>query len=300
MGAERIIEIARDGARLSLRDAQLVIARRDQPEATVPINDLAVLVVANERVSYTHPLLVELSRQETMLVLCDSTYMPAALLTPVVGHSTQSERLSGQAEMKLPIRKRLWQTLVQAKIGNQAALLKQLHGSDGGLKAMSAKVRSGDSENLEAQAARRYWSLLFPERDFRRRREGLPPNALLNYGYAILRATVARAIVASGLHPGFGLHHHNRYDGYCLASDMMEPLRPTVDHAVVEIVGEYGFDTELIAPVRAALLESLTGVWEFAGEKRSLFDVAGKMTATLARIVEGKKGVEAFVCPGWE
>jgi CRISPR-associated protein Cas1 len=167
-------------------------------------------------------------------VLCGSNHSPVAWLWPIAGHHAQAARMRAQLEATRPLGKRLWQVLVQAKIGQQAAVLSALGQTGSGLLLLARQVRSGDPDNLEAQAARRYWPLVFGP-DFRRDR-GLPGiNALLNYGYTVLRAATARAVVAAGLHPSLGIHHRHRNDSMCLVDDLMEPFRPLVDLMVARL-----------------------------------------------------------------
>jgi CRISPR-associated protein Cas1 len=167
-------------------------------------------------------------------------------------------------------------------------LLARLHGSDSGLSALVSQVKSGDPQNVEARAARRYWPALFGD-EFRRDRDGEPPNNMLNYGYAVLRAIVARAICASGLHPSIGLHHHNRYDAFVLADDIMEPLRPVVDRAVAEYVNQYGNDIQLDRQAKSALILPLLGRFRVEGESRTLFDIVSKTAISLVAVFTGER-----------
>jgi CRISPR-associated protein Cas1 len=305
---DRIIDISDFPARLSIRNRQLVIDRKQGGTgvspvmnhgqdahattltATVPIEDLAVLVVANMQVSYTHPVLAGIAEAGAVMVVCGENHLPVGMLAPLAGHTTQTERIAAQIGIGEPKRKRLWQAIVRRKIEMQGSVARELRGNDGGLRAMAARVRSGDPSNVEAQAARRYWPLLIADPEFRRRPEGPPPNDLLNYGYAVLRAAVARAVCAAGLHPSIGLHHKNRYDAFCLADDLMEPFRPLVDRAVAGIVQEHGRDASLAdREVKRALLSALTGQVEVDGERRTLFDAAGRLAASLARNFSGQQ-----------
>jgi CRISPR-associated protein Cas1 len=291
---DRIVDIAEQGGRLRVQDRQFVFERAAAPgdaprEARIPLADLAAVVASNPQLSLSQPLLAEMADAGVALVVCDSAHLPCGLYLPLVGHSTQAERMARQVEAKLPVRKRLWQSLVRAKIRAQAELLRRRRETDCGLDALARRVRSGDPDNVEAQAARRYWPALFGDPEFRRVREGLPPNGLLNYGYAVLRAIVARAVVAAGLHPSVGLHHHNRYDAFCLADDLMEPLRPVVDAAVAAIVDERGMDTPVGRDTKRELLEPLLGTVNLDDEQRSLFDAAERTAVSLARVFEGQR-----------
>jgi len=238
-------------AYLSMRNAQLVIylpevvnnntlpeSFKKEAQTTIPIEDIGVMVLDHKQITITHGLMEALLVNNTALITCDSSRMPVGLLLPLSGNTLQSERFNAQLEASLPLRKQLWQQTIQCKIENQAYVLKTMRGAVvKNMKVWAGDVKSGDSDNLEARAAAYYWKNMFPTiPDFTRGREGVPPNNLLNYGYAILRAIVARALVGSGLLPTFGIHHHNRYNAYCLADDIMEPYRPFVDKLVVEIV----------------------------------------------------------------
>lgn len=283
----RILDISESGAKLSVSHRQLVVDRLGSANVSVPFADLAVLVVAHPQISLTQPVLATLVEHGGMLVTCDERRLPAGMLLPLQTHSTQCQRIALQASSPLPLRKRLWQQIVRAKIIAQAELLERVRSSDCGLKALVTNVRSGDPANVEAQAARRYWSVLFGSNTFRRDPDAKDQNRLLNYGYAILRAIVARAICAAGLHPSLGLHHHNRYNAFCLADDLMEPFRPFVDSFVAGFVEEHGFEADFDLPARRAMLEVLTGRCQFEGESRSLFDAAARTANSLANVFHG-------------
>jgi CRISPR-associated protein Cas1 len=294
----RIIEISESPARLRIERRQLVIDCGDDPQAAgdpaeprrvsrVPIDDLAAVVVSHPQVSYTQAVLSELAAAGGAFVTCDNSRMPVGLLLPMAGHFIQGERFRKQMELSLPRRKRLWQQIVRAKIVMQAALLSTRIGTDCGLAALLPNVRSGDPSNVEAQAARRYWTALFGS-DFRRDRDAADHNRLLNYGYAVLRAVTARAICAAGLHPSVGLHHHNRYNTWCLADDLLEPYRPIVDRAVAELMDGAESVPEMDRPTRDALLSSLTGAVELCGETRTLFDALSRTAASLVQVIGGE------------
>ena len=237
-------------AYLSLRDAQLVIKLpevvknntlpehfKQKVEVTKPIEDIGVLVLDNKQITVTSGVLEALLENNCAVITCDSKSMPVGLMLPLYGNTTQNERFRHQLDASLPLKKQLWQQTIKVKIENQAAVLKKCTGEEiRCMKVWASDVKSGDSDNMEARAAAYYWKNLFPVDGFTRDREGIPPNNLLNYGYAILRAVVARGLVTSGLLPTLGIHHHNRYNAYCLADDIMEPYRPYVDMLVFEIV----------------------------------------------------------------
>lgn len=246
-------------AYLNLRLAQLEInspnKSKDFETKRIPIEDIGVVVLDNSQVTITQGALSALLDNNVAVITCDTRHMPTGLMLPLSGNTTQSERFRHQIEASIPLKKQLWQQTVQAKILNQAAVLSKNRDAEcGNMIAWTKQVKSGDSENMEARAAAYYWKNLFPIDGFTRDRDADGPNNLLNYGYAILRAVVARGLVASGLLPTLGIHHHNRYNAYCLADDIMEPYRPFVDNLVFEIVSS-GIDTStLTSEIKSKLL----------------------------------------------
>ena len=255
-------------------------------ETTIPLSDIAALIVSHPQVSYTHAVLAGLAAAGATFIACDEKHLPAAMLLPLVTHSTQTERFAAQAQLSLPTRKRIWQEIVRAKLLAQARLLEERTGRDWGLGALALRVRSGDAGNLESQAARIYWRALFG--DFRRDPEGEGVNSCLNYGYAIVRAIVARALCGAGLHPSFGVHHHNRYDAFCLADDLMEPFRPLVDRVVARLRDERGPEVSLDKESKRAILEEVLARYMAEGESRTTFDWASRAAASLAAIMEDR------------
>ena len=238
-------------AYLSLRNGQLVIklpeivnnntlpqSFKQQNEVSRPIEDIGVIVIDNKQITITSGLMSALLEKNCAVITCDNHSMPIGLHLPLNCNTTQSERFQHQIEASLPLRKQLWQQTIQQKISNQAAILKVCTGAEIKCMQMWANdVRSGDIENMEGRAAAYYWKNLFREiNGFTRDRNGIPPNNILNYGYAILRAVIARSLVGSGLLPTLGIHHHNRYNAYCLADDIMEPYRPYIDQMVYSMV----------------------------------------------------------------
>jgi len=286
----RILEISDKPARLRVERSQLVIDQSDDYDKlfpyTVPLEDIAVLVVAHPQVSYTQAVLTELSIRGGTFITCDRNRMPVGLLMPLDGHSVQTERFRKQLELKLPRKKQLWQQIVRSKIQMQAAMLEAVHGSDFGLRALIRQVRSGDPSNIEARAARKYWSALFGD-DFRRDVDADNQNRFLNYGYAILRATTARAVCAAGLHPSLGLHHHNKYNSWCLADDVMEPFRPVVDQAVTDLIEVIGVDGPMDQQTRATLIRALLSRVILQDQFRTVIDALSVTAASLAQVVTG-------------
>lgn len=288
---DRIVELSEGPARLSIRLDQLVIEPEDGTTITTPVCELAALVVTHPRVQLTQSVISRISLAGGAVVFCDEKFLPSAMTLPLQAHFVQTERYSRQAQMSLPARKRLWQQIVRAKIRAQSRALLELNGTDDGLANMAQRVRSGDPDNVEGQAARRYWPRLFHDPKFRRGSEGPDQNAHLNYGYALLRAVVARALCANGLHPSFGLQHHNRYDSFCLASDFMEPFRPLVDKTVAKWVQEHDPSEPLDRPTKQALLTILTDRYHIDGEERTLFDLLSRASASLARAILGQDSI---------
>jgi len=282
---KRIIEISSAPAYISVKDMQLVLKREGEVVGSIPIEDIGVLIVDHPACTYSHAALNELLANNVAVVICGKNHHPNGLLLPLDGHSVQSERYRVQTAAKEPVKKRLWKQLVQAKIRHQGWCLDvcQKEGGDG-LRLLAGKVKSGDAGNHEAQAAARYWKLLLGN-DFRRQRDGLPPNGMLNYGYTILRAAVARALCGGGLHPSFGLHHHNRYNAYPLADDVMEPFRPLID----QVVFQYWSQGEgSISPdMKKALLGILSQDVFLAGEKRPVMNALHFLSANLLRSLAG-------------
>ena len=308
----RVLDLSDRAARLSVQNSVLTIrfgdgrkvqeaaAETDQPktyrcertenpdELTLPLHDLAVLIVSHPQVSFSHAVLSGIAVAGGVFIACNEKHMPVAMLLPLIAHSLQTERFAAQASVALPIKKRLWREIVRAKIRAQARLLEERSGSDCGLASFAARVRSGDTGNLEAQAARVYWQKLFAGNGFRRDADAGGVNACLNYGYAVLRAIAARAICGAGLHPSLGVHHHNRYDAFCLADDLMEPFRPIVDRAVAKLGELPGADFPLDRESKRAVLECLTKRFTADGESRALFDWLSRSAASLAAVIEGR------------
>ncbi|MBP5345391.1 MAG: type II CRISPR-associated endonuclease Cas1 [Bacteroidales bacterium] len=286
-------------AYLSLKNNQLVIQLLNAPEQgdtdmlktkTVPIEDLGVVILDNRQITITSGLISALLDNNCALITCDGKSLPTGLLLNLCGNTLQNERFRAQVDASLPLVKQMWQQTVAQKIYNQASVLSQCTDAEVAcMRIWSKQVKSGDPDNLEARAAAYYWKYLFPEeKDFTRSREGGGPNVLLNYGYAILRATIARALVGSGLLPTLGIHHHNKYNAYCLADDIMEPYRPYVDSYVVSLTKKYGEVAELTREHKADLLQIPVLDVVLDGKRSPLMVAAGLTTASLSKCFEGK------------
>lgn len=290
-------------AYLSLKNSQLVIRlpeveKNDTlPESfksravkVIPIEDIGVVVLDNKQITLTHGLMEKLLENNCALITCNSKRMPYGLMLPLAYNTTQTERYLYQIEASLPLKKQLWQQTVEAKINNQAHVLSTTTGSVvKNMHKWRSDVKSGDSDNYEARAAVYYWANLFPSIDgFVRSREGAPPNNLLNYGYAVLRAVVARSLVASGLLPTLGIHHRSKYNAYCLADDIMEPYRPFVDNLVIEIMQSSSDISEITKEHKSELL-NIPVLDVIINNKRSPLMVAMQQTtASLAQCFMGE------------
>jgi CRISPR-associated protein Cas1 len=291
-------------AYLSLRNKQLVVKIpevetnaelleiiRNDAVTTLPIEDIGVVVLDNKRITITTGVMDALLANNCALITCDDRSLPVGLLLPLCGNTTQSERFRHQIEASLPLKKQLWQQTVQSKISNQAAVLQICREVRVDCMRVWAKdVRSGDSDNLEGRAAAYYWKYLFGQHieGFIRDREGIPPNNLLNYGYAILRAIIARALVSSGLLPTLGIHHHNRYNAYCLADDIMEPYRPYVDEHIFKLIQSKGLPYELTHEWKVELLAIPTLEVNIGGKRSPLMVAATQTTASLYKCFSGE------------
>lgn len=272
------------------RTASLPDSFKKQTAVTKPIEDIGLVVLDNKQITITSGVLEVLLENNCSIITCDSKSMPVGLMLPLYGNTVQNERFREQLSASLPLKKQLWQQTIKAKIENQSAVLINCLGEESRcMKVWADDVKSGDSENLEARAAAYYWKTLFADIDgFTRDREGISPNNLLNYGYAVLRAIIARALVSSGLLPTLGIHHHNRYNAYCLADDIMEPYRPYVDELVFGLVQQYGKNLELTRDIKAKLLTIPTLDVIISGKRRPLMIAASQTTASLYKCFSGE------------
>ena len=290
-------------AYLSLKNSQMLIRLpevvkndtlpdRFKKEAvrTIPIEDIGVVVLDNGQITLTHGLMEKLLENNCALITCNSKRMPYGMLLPLVGNTTQTERYRHQIDASLPLKKQLWQQTVEAKIKNQAHVLSTATGVVvKNMHKWRLDVKSGDPDNYEARAAVYYWANLFPTVEgFVRSREGMPPNNLLNYGYAILRAVVARSLVGSGLLSTLGIHHRNKYNPFCLADDIMEPYRPFVDKLVIEIMQSLPNITEITQEHKAHLLNIPVLDVIINDKKRPLMIAVHQTTASLAQCYMGE------------
>ncbi len=282
--SDRVLDISESPAVLSVRCGNIVVDRESGESASIPLSELAVVVVSNPRVRYSQSVLAALAANGGTFVACDERHTPVGMLLPLAAHSLQAERFALQATASRPTRKRAWQAIVRAKVRAQGRLLATRKGTDLGLSRTALRVRSGDPANVEAQAARLYWPSLLGS-GFRRERGAQDVNVHLNYGYAVLRAVVSRAVCAAGLHPSIGVHHHNRYNPFCLADDLMEPYRPIVDAVVHDTVATQGLHAPLDRESRRRLLAVLGARFDCSGEGRTLFDWLARAAASLREVL---------------
>ena len=287
----RVIEIAGEGRHLARTRGLMTVSANGSEEGRIPLDDIGVLLCNARGLTYSNDLLVELAKRGVAVTLCGPNYLPVAWLWPIEGHHIQALRMRRQLEAPLPLRKRLWQAVVRAKIVQQKTTLGLLGKREGGLDGLARQVKSGDPDNLEAQAARRYWPLLFGPH-FQRERYGPMPNPMLNYGYTVLRAATARAVAAAGLHPSLGIHHHNRYDSMCLVDDLMEPFRPAVDYRVARLM-ESGC-AEVTPEAKRALAETLAADMRTERGTTPLETCLERAAQSLAQSFEEKKADLVF------
>lgn len=284
----RTVEFSTPGTRLSVAHRQLVVERPDMAKATLPIEDLGVVIVDDGRATYTQSVFIELLEAGATVMITGRNHLPLGMMLPLDAHHVQTERHRAQVAVSEPTRKQVWRALVSAKLAQQGYVLEHFTGSDTGLLALSKRVRSGDPENLEAQGAQRYWPRLFGK-DFRRDREADGINALLNYGYAVLRAAIARAIVAAGLIPSLGVYHKNRSNPFCLADDLFEPYRPLVDWRVRLILNENDTTPALDDRITRAALLSLLNETVLVGDRRlAILPAIEASAASLCRVLAGE------------
>lgn len=296
-------------AHLYKRNEQLCVSMNKANETedetkviTIPIEDIGVVVLDNKQITLSHALIDALLQNNAALITCDDTHMPTGLLFPLAVHNTQTEKFKAQIDASEPLKKQLWAQTVSAKLANQGRLLrllslhphpgqrqKQLTNASEWLLSFSREVKSGDGDNHEARGAAIYWQNIFPpEMNFRRERFGEAPNNLLNYGYAILRAVVARGLVGSGALPTLGIFHRNKYNAYCLADDIMEPFRPYVDRIVCRIMTS-GEDWKVLTPaIKKYFLEIPAMDIVIAGEQSPLMVGLQRTTSGLMKCFEGE------------
>jgi len=269
---------------ISTRWEQLII-KTESGEKSIPIEDIGFLVIENQEIYVSIPSLNKLIDNNVAIIFCDAKHMPSSMLLNLNGHHTQQELFSTQTKASEPLKKQLWQQIIKKKIKYQREHLEFRNKPAEVLKFYESKVLSGDTDNREGAAAAHYWKHLF-DFDFKRDRYGDYPNPFLNYGYIILRAAVARALAASGLLCTLGIHHHNKYNAFCLADDIMEPYRPLVDAKVIHIMENYK-ERELTTEIKMKLLEVLTETVYFKTTKSPLMVALTRTTSSLQKCYTG-------------
>jgi len=275
-------------AYLSTKLDQLVINKPEKTEAiTIPIEDIAIVLLDHPQITITHALIRKLQDNKSSIISCNEQHMPQGLMLPLEGNTTQSETQRHQIQASEPLKKNLWQQTVKAKINNQKELLQSLDIPNKRLEVLQRNVKSGDSTNIEGQAAAYYWPNLFE--DFKRDRYGDPPNHLLNYGYSILRSIIARALLSSGLLPTQGIFHKNKYNAYCLADDIMEPYRPFIDKLVYQIYNPREAQQFISKSEKVVLLKIATENVRFEGITRPLMVGVSTTTKSLVECFKGKR-----------
>ncbi|WP_066794299.1 type II CRISPR-associated endonuclease Cas1 [Sphingomonas soli] len=298
---ERIVDIGTEGLHLSSHRGFLIVSKDRDEVGRIALDDVHAIILHAHGCTWTGNLVAALAERGSPIVFCNAHHSPVAVTLPIAGFHAQGGRMRAQWEASKPLTKQLWQRIVKAKIAMQGALL-DFHGAReaGAFALLGRRVRSGDPENLEAQAARRYWPALMGP-DFRRDRNAPGANALLNYGYAVMRATVARAVVAAGLHPTIGIFHANRGNAFALADDLVEPFRPLVDALVLSLIGQ---GVEKLDPAIKRRFAQLIAFDLRIGEEMSPVSVAAQRLAqSLARSFEtSASDLVLFIPPahaGW-
>lgn len=266
-------------AYLFYKNRQLVVKKPEAggKYATIPVEDIALVVLDNSQITITHQLVQALQENTAAIISCDNKHLPASIMLPIAGHHVMTERMRKQIDVSLPLKRQLWKQTVEAKLTNQAKVLEYFGKDSNRLYWLIDRLEPGDKTNVEGRAAAYYWKELFGD-DYIREREGSCPNMHLNYAYSIIRAIVARALVSSGMHPAFGLYHSNRYNIYCLADDLMEPYRPFVDKLVYDLYIKGGIESEKLDTNIKATLLKVAACDVLIDKKRSPLMVAASRT----------------------
>ena len=273
----QFVEVSKPNIHLSLYRGFLEVKEKGALLSRIPLDDILGLVITGHGCTHSSNILAELSSRSIPISICGSNFTPRSIVLPLVGNSKQNTRIQSQINMNKNMKKRLWKEVVKLKIKHQSLVLEKLNLSYKKLKNMSNLVRSGDPENLEAQAARFYWLELF-SKNFKRDKNAEGINAMLNYGYAIIRSCVARGVVAAGLHPSIGIHHRNTYNPMCLIDDLMEPFRPIVDYVVKQMF-ENGYNEidkeskEILSRISNLSIESQTSLFQVISRYATLFAI---------------------------
>ena len=273
-----------------VKNNELPLKFKEDSIVRIPVEDIGVVILDHQQITITQGLLAALIENNTAVIACNETHHPEGMFLPLDVHHVQQERFKFQVEATVPLKKQLWRQTVTAKVMNQANLLKKTGKDPSRMTTLLKRIKSGDPDNIEGQASYYYWNTLFPdELNFSRKRDGNPPNNLLNYGYAILRAITARSLTGSGLLPTLGIHHSNKYNAFCLADDIMEPYRPFVDEIVYGLVMRVKDYKGLTTEIKKLLLEICTVDVHYGDEHSPLMVGMQRTTASLAQCFEGEK-----------
>lgn len=283
-------------ARLSLKLAQMVVELQDVTR-TLPIEDIGVVILDHKQITITHALIDALLANNVAIVTSNDKHLPVGLMLPLDGNTLQSERFRAQIDASEPLKKQMWQQTIVAKILGQAHVLGTQLIEHNNMLKWAKDVRSGDTENMEARAAAFYWRNMFEKDAFIRDPQGLPPNNLLNYGYSIVRAMMARALVGAGLLPTLGIHHHSRYDAYCLADDIMEPYRPFVDLKVLEMWKKGGITSDISSDQKRDLLGVTTMDVNISGHRSPMMLAIQTTAQSLQKCYSG--ATRKIIYPDW-
>ena len=283
-------------ARLSLKLAQMVVELQDVTR-TLPIEDIGVVILDHKQITITHALIDALLANNVAIVTSNDKHLPVGLMLPLDGNTLQSERFRAQIDASEPLKKQMWQQTVVAKILGQAHVLGSQHIEHTNMLKWAKDVRSGDTDNMEARAAAFYWRNMFEKDAFIRDPQGLPPNNLLNYGYSIVRAMMARALDGAGLLPTLGIHHHSRYDAYCLADDIMEPYRPFVDMKVMEMWKKGGITSDISSEQKRQLLGVTTMDVNISGHRSPMMLAIQTTAQSVQKCFSGE--ARKIIYPDW-
>ena len=283
-------------ARLSLKLAQMVVELQDVTR-TLPIEDIGVVILDHKQITITHALIDALLANNVAIVTSNDKHLPVGLMLPLDGNTLQSERFRAQIDASEPLKKQMWQQTVVAKILGQAHVLGTQLIEHNNMLKWAKDVRSGDTDNMEARAAAFYWRNMFEKDSFIRDPQGLPPNNLLNYGYSIVRAMMARALVGAGLLPTLGIHHHSRYDAYCLADDIMEPYRPFADMKVLEMWKKGGITSDISSEQKRQLLGVTTMDVNISGHRSPMMLAIQTTAQSVQKCYSGE--ARKIIYPDW-
>lgn len=283
-------------ARLNLKLAQMVVELQDVTR-TLPIEDIGVVILDHKQITITHALIDALLANNVAIVTSNDKHLPVGLMLPLDGNTLQSERFRAQIDASEPLKKQMWQQTIVAKILGQAHVLGTQLIEHNNMLKWAKDVRSGDTDNMEARVAAFYWRNMFEKDAFIRDPQGLPPNNLLNYGYSIVRAMMARALVGAGLLPTLGIHHHSRYDAYCLADDIMEPYRPFVDMKVLEMWKKGGITSDISSDQKRELLGVTTMDVNISGHRSPMMLAIQTTAQSVQKCYSGE--ARKIIYPDW-